>query len=166
MIAGEGKKSRVVYCSRCTHLLLVRGERVMALCTATARFRGGAVLPKVDLFGVVAATSRNAGNSCAFYRRVWSFKSWKAQKWVLERLKSDRARLCEFSINDEVREEFHGGEEVLEEEEEVEAIDIEVGVTDTIRDDEELQVLGELGVGDSGEGRSGEDVYIIERDGD
>ena len=82
--SNRSRKRKKVYCSKCTHLLLMQG--LVATCVATAHYESDPLQDKVAVHGLVSVQKRNKNNNCKYYRRLFSWKSFLKKRVVAKLL--------------------------------------------------------------------------------
>jgi len=90
-----------VYCRKCAHLLIVKGEKSVPLCVATARFKGGAIRERLDVVGVAVAHDRNQSNDCGLYTRFSRPKTKALKSWLIERIGAEAGTVDDYALEDE-----------------------------------------------------------------
>ena len=96
------EKRKLVHCQQCKYLLLIKREKVLALCVAKAKFSGGALRNKVNIKGIVLAESRNLKMNCRLFRWKWLIPAKLFMRnWIRRDLNVKKAKMGEYPIEEE-----------------------------------------------------------------
>ncbi len=95
------QKQKPVYCQKCAYLLLIKQTKVLPLCVAKAVFTGTAIRAKTDVTGWTFAEKQNKDNNCPFFSRIGTLRSRQIKQWLREDLHAKKAKLKDYSINEE-----------------------------------------------------------------